>query len=145
MTIRAKYSKTTGGIYPLAAYKTFPTDAKDIPDNFYEQYLDGAISGFDVVNEVVIAIEPTPAAPLSKTKFTSLEWLDRFTQQEQLAVVAASMTSSQVKLVYDRMLAASYVDINDPRTEAGIDALIAANLIAANRKAALLQPEEVQA
>jgi hypothetical protein len=48
------------------------------------------------------------AAPTQKTQFTSLEFLDRFTDAEQLAVVAATMQSAPVKLWYERLLAASY-------------------------------------
>lgn len=84
--------------------------------------------------------QPAPIIP-PKTQFTSLEFLDRFTEEEQLAVVQATMVSAQVKLWYDRLLAASFVDISDPRTEAGIDALILAGLIEADRKSALLAPE----
>jgi len=84
--------------------------------------------------------EEPPPAP--KTQFTSLEFLDRFTEEEQLTVVAATLQSPQVKLWYDRMLAASYVDLHDPRTEIGIDALIAFGLIAQERKADILAPEE---
>lgn len=80
---------------------------------------------------------PTPP----KTQFTSLEFLDKFTEEEQLLVVQATMASAQVKLWYDRLLAASFVDIADPRTEGGIDALIAAGLIESNRKSALLGVE----
>lgn len=75
-----------------------------------------------------------------RTQFTSLEFLDRFTEAEQLEVVQATMQSATVKLWYDRLLAAMFIDLNDPRTEFGIDALITAGLIAADRKAALLQP-----
>ena len=81
------------------------------------------------------------AAPAQQTRFSSLEFLERFTETEQLAVVSATLGSAQVKLWYDKLLAAEYVDLNDPRTEGGIDALIAAGLITADRKAALMTPE----
>lgn len=81
--------------------------------------------------------------PVIKTKFLSLEFLERFTEAEQIAVVQATMVIAPVKLWYDKLLAASYVDLNDPRVEAGIDALIAAELIAADRKASLLAAQEV--
>jgi hypothetical protein len=84
-----------------------------------------------------------PDAVPVKTQFTSLEFLDRFTDAEQLAVVAATMQSAPVKLWYDRLLAASYVDLSDPRTEAGIDALILGGLVSASRKAALMKPEPI--
>lgn len=78
-----------------------------------------------------------------KTQFTSLEYLDKFTASEQLAVVTATLANAQVKLWYDKMLAASFVDITDPRTSAGLDALIAANLLAPARKAEILEPEVI--
>ena len=106
---------------------------------------------FDVPNEdwlaivdgEIVALEPELPVPILKTQFTSLEYLDRFTDAEQLAVVSATLQSAQVKLWYDRLLAASYIDLNDPRTEGGIDALIANGLIAADRKASLMEPEPV--
>jgi len=82
--------------------------------------------------------EPTPQY---KTQFTSLEYLGKFTESEQLAVVSATLQNAQIKLWYDKMLAASYVDITDPRTIGGLDALIAFGLIAAPRKSAILAPE----
>ncbi len=87
--------------------------------------------------------ENPPVVPSVKTQFTSLEFLDRFTEAEQLGVVSATMTSPVIKLWYDRLLAASFIDLEDPRTESGIDALIAAELIASNRKAALMLPEQL--
>lgn len=87
--------------------------------------------------------EEQPATPIIKTQFTSLEFLDRFTQAEQLAVVASTMNTPAIKLWYDRLLAASFIDLEDPRTEAGINALIAAELIAPSRKIALMLPEQL--
>ena len=85
--------------------------------------------------------EEQPATPIIKTQFSSLEFLDRFTEEEQLAVVSATLNNPVIKLWYDRLLAASFIDLSDPRTEAGIDALIGAELIAHERKEALMQPE----
>jgi hypothetical protein len=84
---------------------------------------------------------PAPPEPQYKTQFTSLEYLDRFTEAEQLTVVSATLANAQVKLWYDKMLAASYIDLADPRTAAGVDALIAAGLLDGARRAAILAPE----
>lgn len=84
-----------------------------------------------------------PPEPQYKTQFTSLEYLDRFTEAEQITVVTVTQSNAQVKLWYDKMLAASYVDIADPRVSAGLDALIAAGLLAPARKAEILAPEPV--
>lgn len=72
------------------------------------------------------------------TKMTSLEFLEKFTQAEQLAVVQATMNNAEIKLWYDKLIAATYVDLTDPRAEAGLDALIAAELIEPSRKGEIL-------
>ena len=80
---------------------------------------------------------PEPADPLPPAppkQFTSLEFLDLFTESEQLAVATAAMQSAQVKLWYDRLLSASFITIEDPRTEAGLQALVGAGLLTQERK-----------
>ena len=73
---------------------------------------------------------PQPSAP----SFTAMQFLDLFTEDEQLAVASAAMQSPQVKLWYDRLLAASFITIEDPRTEAGLQALVGAGLLTQARK-----------
>lgn len=115
------------------------------PDHRGETWFDAEgnevkIDQIGIIPDASWTIEKPPEPYVPRTQFTSLEFLDRFTEEEQLTVVQATMQSAAVKLWYDRLLAASFVDLEDPRTEAGIDALISAGLIAADRKAALLQP-----
>ena len=84
---------------------------------------------------------PEPADPLPPEppkQFTSLQFLDLFTESEQLAVATAAMQSPQVKLWYDRTLAAMFVTLADPRTEGGLTALVGAGLLTAERKAAIV-------
>lgn len=76
-----------------------------------------------------------------KTRFSSLEFLDRFTDEEQISVATATMSNAQVKLWYDKLLAAEYIDITDPRTIGGVDALISSGLLDESRKDAVLAPE----
>lgn len=78
------------------------------------------------------------APPAPPKQFTSLEYLDLFTSAEQLAVATAAMNNATVKLWYDRMLAASFITLADPRTEAGLDALVSAGLLTAARKTAIV-------
>lgn len=85
---------------------------------------------------------PAPTS-YEKVRFTSLEYLDKFTEAEQIGVVTAALTDVEVKLFYDRLLAATYIDITDPRTEQGIDLLISKSLIPASKKTTLLTPEVV--
>ena len=83
---------------------------------------------------------PTPyvAPPEPPKPFTSLEYLDLFTEAEQLAVATAAMTNASAKLWYDRMLAANFITLADERTEAGLDALVAAGLITSARRTAIV-------
>ena len=88
--------------------------------------------------------EPLPSQP---PRFTALEMLDLFTEAEQLAVVEATMSVPAVKLWYDRMIAASFVTYEDPRTEGGLQALVDAELLTPARKAeivAAMQPPEAE-
>lgn len=57
--MKAKYSKSTGGIYPVSAFKTFPDDALDIPDALYIKFQNAEISRLDVVNGEVVEFVPT--------------------------------------------------------------------------------------
>jgi len=92
---------------------------------------------FEVIPQPESEPAPEPGPPQPK-RFTSLEFLDLFTESEQLAVATAAMQSPQVKLWYDRTLAASFVTLADPRTEGGLTALVGAGLLTAERKAAIV-------
>lgn len=72
-------------------------------------------------------------------QLTSLEFLDLFTEAEQLAIVQAGMVSAPVKLWYDRALAAQFVTIADPRTASGLAALVTAGLLTEARRAAIVE------
>lgn len=78
--------------------------------------------------------QPSPA-PLSTTP---LQFLERFTDAEQLAIVTATMSDPVVKLWYDKLLAARDVVFADPRLSAGLDTLVSAGLITEARKAEIL-------
>jgi len=80
--------------------------------------------------------------PAPKTIFTSLKFLDRFTEAEQLSVAEATMTTASVKLWYDRLLAASYIDLADERIPLGLNALVSAGLLDDSRVAEIMTPEE---
>ena len=79
-----------------------------------------------------------PVTNMAPTSITPLEFIDRFTEAEQLAIVTATMTNPVVKLWYDKLLAAQSVVFADPRLSAGLDGLVDAGLITAERKAEIL-------
>lgn len=84
--------------------------------------------------EIAAAVD----APAEPRQFTPLDFLDLFTQDEQLAVVLAGMQNAAVKLWYDRALAAQFITIADPRTEGGLSALVSGGLLTAERKAEIV-------
>lgn len=81
--------------------------------------------------------KPNIPEPL-KTVFTSLEFFELFTSDEQISVVERTLTSATIKLWYDKMLAADYINLADERTIAGLNALVAADLITEARKNQIL-------
>lgn len=82
--------------------------------------------------------KPLPLAPVFYPQFTPLELLDLFTEAEQLAVVSATLEIPAVKLWYDRLIAATFVTYEDPRTESGLQALVDAELLTQARKEAIV-------
>lgn len=83
-----------------------------------------------------------PPEPICKTCFSAEEFLDRLTEDEQLAVVSAAMQDPVVKLWYDRMLIGSS-DVDCPKTKAALDHLVTTGVLEAYRKDELLQPEYI--
>lgn len=90
--------------------------------------------------------EPEPSPP-RWPRFVGNEKLDLFTSAEQLAVVTATMQDPVVKLLYDRLLGASYWSYEDAETEQGLALLVDKGLLTPERKAeivAAMQPVEAQ-
>ena len=84
--------------------------------------------------------EPEPADPVPAPVkvMTALEFFERFTDEEQLAIVTATMSNPAVKLWYDKLIAANEVNFSDPRLEAGLNNLVTAELITEDRKQEIL-------
>jgi hypothetical protein len=81
--------------------------------------------------------EPEPAPP--KRQFTFLEFMDLFTDEDQLAIAGAAMTDAPTKLWYDRAVGAQFISLDDPRLTAGLDAMVAAELLTADRRNRVVQ------
>jgi len=102
----------------------------------------GEITDVDGLPEPVFV--DAPPEPVFYPQFTALQMLDLFTESEQLAVVSATMAVPAVKLWYDRLIAATFITYEDPRTEGGLQALVDAGLLDPGRKAdivAAMQPQ----
>ena len=71
--------------------------------------------------------------------FTGLSKLGLFTTDEQMAIAAASNTSSSIKLIYDRILSADYLTYSNPEVDQGLLHLVQAGLLTQERKDAIVQ------
>ena len=140
---RASESPLEPGTY-LYPKGSVPVAPPHIPEGFFAKWEGGwvlhpvpALPGEEEEEE-----EPasTPAPP----RFVPLEFLDLFTEAEQLAVVQATLSNAAVKLWYDRVLAATYITLDDPRVEIGLAALTAAGLLSEERKLAVLAAMEAE-
>lgn len=76
-----------------------------------------------------LGLELPDPLPSGVTILSSLQFMERFSLSTQLAVVAAAKQNDQVKLWYDKMLAADQIDLTDQRTIDGVNALVAAGVI----------------
>lgn len=110
-----------------------------LPPSFLEgqraRFSQGEWTVEDIPKESSQSPEPQEQAMPAPKQFTSLEYLELFSEDEQLAVVSATMVNAQVKLWYDKMLAAGYITKADPRTATGLDALVTSGLLTAGRRA----------
>lgn len=120
----------TGEIY---AY-----DSQQVSDNLVKEGLE------PLSQEEVEALLNPPKTPIYKTQLSVLEFRDRFTQEEKLAIRQAQLVDMEVGILYDDLQAASFVDLEDPRVGSGLDLYISKGLLDPKRKDELLAPELVE-
>lgn len=72
-------------------------------------------------------------APTSAKVMTSLAFIELFTPDEQLAITTAAMQSPELRLWYDKLVAADQVIFDDPRLLEGMGIIVAAGLITQTR------------
>lgn len=77
------------------------------------------------------------ASPASPRVIAPLEFLLRFTGAERTAVRAAATVSPELADWIDQARFAREIDLDAPTTAAGLDALVAAGLLTADRRAAV--------
>jgi hypothetical protein len=97
------------------------------------------------LNDVLLAQYPAGALHGPKV-IPSLAFLARFTADESSAIQTAALAnpptagSLALHLYLLQLGAATVVDLTSPLTAAGLDALVTAGLLTADRKTAILQP-----
>lgn len=78
-----------------------------------------------------------PAKPTQRP-ITKIAFMERFTDEELAAIYAAAKADVRVEVWMDKLRLASEVDLDDPRTIAGVQALETMGLIGEGRAAEVL-------
>ena len=121
-------------------YTPHPNDPVEHSREIYARCMAGE---FGDIADYILAPDEGPQEPTiipvtPATSCTPLQYVERFTDTEQLAIVTATMNNAAVKLWYDKLMAASEVVFADPRLSSGMDALVAAGLITQARSEEIL-------
>jgi hypothetical protein len=74
-----------------------------------------------------------------KPPLSFLQFMDLFTEDEQLAIAGAAMTDAPTKLWYDRAVGAQFIDLSDERLIAGMQALVDGKMLTATRRNRILK------
>ena len=83
------------------------------------------IEGVTVIDEPEPIVEHQPVIK----SWTPLEFIEQFTDEEQLTVKTLAMSNAQIGLWYDKLLASQVVVANDERLLTGLQALVDAKVI----------------
>jgi hypothetical protein len=117
----------------------FSASPNDVADHGREIYADCVAGQYGPIAEFVAEVPVvTIITAQQPTVITPLQFINRFTDAEQLAIVTATMQSPVVKLWYDKLLAAQSVEFADPRVASGLDSLVAAGLLTQDRALEIL-------
>lgn len=96
-------------------------------------------TGYDAaLAAAILEIEAEAEQPVP-IRLSFLEFMDLFTGDEQLALAGAAMTDPPTKLWYDRAVGAQFIDLSDSRLSVGMQAMVDAAIISADRMARVLQ------
>jgi hypothetical protein len=88
--------------------------------------------------EIADAQARTAAEAAGPKRWTSLEFIERFTESEQIAIVTAAQSSAALRLWYDKAMAADFINSDDPRTVDGMAVLVSVGLLTSERRDEIL-------
>lgn len=79
-----------------------------------------------------------PPAPPAPATIDPLSFINRLTPEEQAAITSAGQSNVQVQLWLMKLASAQQVNVTDPLTIGGVNAMVAAGLLTAPRAAQIL-------
>ena len=88
-----------------------------------------------------IFVDPfsTPSEIILSTTLTPLEFINRFTDDEGKSILLLSRTNLDVELWWIKYNKATYINLNDPQTIAGVQALEQSGIIGPGRAVEILK------
>ncbi len=116
------------------------------------RFIDGVYQVFSASGDRIISVPETlkpapedwtPPAPEPQpiTVFSSLDYLQKFTTDEYAA--ARNHANVSVQFGLDMLIAAQYVDLDDPRVAMTLDLLVTEGVVTPERRTELLTPQAV--
>jgi hypothetical protein len=106
-------------------------DVDEINAFIGQEYTDGQF----IVPEVVVPIDPIVPP---KTIFTKLEFRNRFTFAELVAIEESAVTDAGVRVLKDNLAIADHIDITRADTIGGVNYLVSKNLLTQERSVEIL-------
>ena len=128
MTWYAVYETATGALKSVGTVVADP-----LPAGLSALALSTQPAG-QVWNASTLAFE----TPVARTILTPYQFVNLFTPTEMAGILAAATTNAAVNLYIEMLHFAQEVDLSDPNTVSGVNALAAAGLITAARAAQIL-------
>ncbi|OMG88015.1 hypothetical protein [Achromobacter xylosoxidans] len=132
--------------------KTFIDTATGSPWQFAEsddiRLIDGIYRFFDVNGNLLMSVpetlvpgeapQPVDPSPVPVTVFSSLDYLQKFSTEEYAA--ARHHDNVAVQFGLDMLIAAQYVDLEDPRVALTLNLLVDEGVVTSARRDELLAP-----
>ncbi|UPY37227.1 hypothetical protein [Sediminicoccus sp. KRV36] len=127
----AAAAPSTAAIITMEDGQEWSTDTSLPPDTWLRELMHDWLAGQAPADYVA----PVVAAPRI---LTVLQFRDRLTPAEEVAITQAGMASAAVRVWLDRLSGAQEVNLDDPRTVAGLHAMAAAGLLTIERVTEIL-------
>ncbi|GAB2913636.1 hypothetical protein [Paralcaligenes ginsengisoli] len=119
---------------------TIEVDDLQYPVGANQILIDGGMGGIGWTWDGSVLTAPAITLPVQppKTVFSSLEYLSKFTDAEYQAARTGPMA---IQRGLDMLIAAQFIDLNDPRVGEYLAAMVTAGIIDETRKTELLTPQ----
>jgi len=133
-----RYAQLSGGVVHLVIDSPFD------PDGINGQWIDCGNAGPGWTYDGSTFAAPVPPAPAPVRRLTKLAYMNRFTDLELADIYSAAKTVIAVEVWLAKFNATTpdadgtAIDLDDPRTVAGLQGMEAAGLLAVGRAAEIL-------